>query len=527
MSLVENLMRRFGYVKSGRGGRSGYSAAEVSRLTSSLATEAQFINTTLRYQLRALRARSRQAAQNNPYVKRFVNMVVNNVCGAKPFKLEGKVSYGSGRLDTAANDRIETAWTSWGKKGNCEVTGQWSWSAVQRQLVRSLATDGELLLRKLTGPEYGPFAFQLQVIDIDRLPETKNATLSNGGAIHSGIEFDAVGRPVAYHVLKRKPSAWQWNAYGTETERYPASEMVHIFVPDFAEQCRGVPWIYAALLNLVHLGAFEEAAVIAARIGASQMGIITADDEGAALAQVQDPARTGKPEITAEPGTFPVLPSGYKFESWDPKYPDAAVGPFIKAMLHGVAAGLDVAYHNLSADLEGVNYSSARIGELDERDFWESTQGFLVDHLHQPLYEHWLREQMITGRIAGVDLAKFDKYTNVLWQPRRWAWVDPLKEVGAAIEAINSGIKSRTRVVAEMGEDFEDVLEEIKTENELAASLGVTLSNAAPGAKPDAAATDPGGTGSDAAAGQGKQQKIAPVHDASIARIARIHELTR
>jgi capsid protein len=57
----------------------------MSRLTASLQAEAQFINTTLRYQGRTLRARARQAAQNNPFAKRFVQMVVDNVCGPEPF----------------------------------------------------------------------------------------------------------------------------------------------------------------------------------------------------------------------------------------------------------------------------------------------------------------------------------------------------------------------------------------------------------------------------------------------------------
>lgn len=481
MGLLDTVAAKFGFArKPPLRAHPGYAAAEMSRLTSSLVAETQFINTTLRYQLRTLRARSRQAAQNNPFARRFAQMVVDNVCGPDPFAFEGKVKTARGKFDEQANDKIEDAWQSWGKPGNCEVTGKWSWSATQRMIVRSLAIDGELLLRKLTGPEYGKHAYRLQILDVDRLWELKNASLDNGGAIHAGVEVDANGKPTAYHLLKRKPSQWQAGGYSAETERYPADEIVHVFMPEFAEQVRGVPWMYAALLNLVHLGAFEEAAVIAARIGASNMGFIESPDGGKTLAEGQGTDSTGNPQIVNEPGSFQFLPPGYQVgQGWNPKYPDAAVEPFIKACLRGVSAGIGVAYHNLANDLEGVNYSSARIGELDERDSWMSIQSFVIEHLHQPLYESWLQMQLING-VLPFESARADKYYAVHWQGRRWQWIDPLKEVGAAIEAVDARLKSRTRVVAEMGEDFEDVLEEIAAEEALAKEKNVDLVNVKP-----------------------------------------------
>ena len=515
MGLIATLAGKLGYAKKPAGGRAsyGYDASQLNRLTASMQAESQFINTTLRFQLRILRARSRQAAQNNPFARRFIAMVVANVCGPLPFRLEAKVKNRSGKPDDIANDAIEVCWKSWGKPGQCDITGKWSWNTLQRLLVRNLATDGELLLRKLRGPQYGPHGYKLQVIDVDRLHELKNQALDNGGAIHAGIEVDPYGKPVAYWLLKRKPAQWQISGYTLEYDRVPAEEIIHLFVPDFAEQVRGVPWMYAALLNLVHLGAFEEAAVIAARVGAANMGFIQSPDGGMTLAeqQGQDATTQGaEPSINADPGSYQFLPPGYTaVKGMDARFPDAAVEPFIRACLRGVAAGLDVAYHNLANDLENVNYSSARIGELDERDAWMQLQGFTAEHLHQPLYEDWLRMQVLTGKLP-FDPARIDKYVDVHWQARRWAWVDPLKEVGAAIEAINAKIKSRTRVAAEMGEDLEDVFEEIQAEQEAAKLAGIELVPVLPkvsGAVDGAGATDGNVASGDTAGTSGKKAR--------------------
>lgn len=455
----------------------GFAAADTSRLSASLATESEFINRTLRYQLRILRARSRQLCMNNAYGRKFAKMVVDNLCGPSPFILQAKVKTARGKLDDMANVRIEAAWKSWSRKGQCEVTEQWSLSAVWKLVARIWAVDGEVVIRKYRGPEYGKHGFRLQVIDSDRLDDLKNKSLPNGGAIHMGVEYDAVQRPVAYHILRRKPAEWE-RGYTRETDRIPANEILHLYLPEHAEQGRGVPWVYAAMMELIHLGAFEEAAVIAARVGASQMGVIQSPDGGEQIVGDR-PTEAGNPQIDAEPGAFPVLPPGYEIAGWNPKYPDAAVAPFLKSCLRGIAAGLDVAYHNLANDLEAVNYSSAQIGEMGERDAWMSLQNFMIEHALQPVYDEWLGMQILTGRLP-FELGN-ERYHDVRFQGRRWTPIDPVKHVNANIEAINARLKSRTRVVAETGEDFEDVIDELAAEEALLKEKKLTT------AKPDEA----------------------------------------
>lgn len=462
MGLINTLMGRLGYVpRTARVRRSqGFAAADASRLTHSLASESEFINKTLRYQLRILRARSRQLCMNNAYGHKFAKMVVDNLCGPSPFIMQAKVKTARGRLDDMANVRIETMWKSWARKGQCEITEQWSLNAIWKLVARIWAVDGEVIIRKYRGPEYGKHGFRLQVIDSDRLDDLKNKAMPNGGAIHMGIEYDAVQRPMAYHILKRKPADWD-RGYNRETERVPANEILHLYLPEHAEQGRGVPWVYAAMMELIHLGAFEEAAVIAARVGASKMGFFATPD-GSPDSQTDAVDASGAALQEMEPGMFGTLRQGETFVGWDPKYPDAAVGPFLKACLRGIASGLDVAYHNLANDLEGVNFSSAQIGEMGERDAWMGLQNFMIEHLHQPIYEEWLGMQILIGKLPFEH--GNERYYDVRFQGRRWSPIDPQKFIGANVEAINNRLKSRTRVVAETGEDFEDVLDELAAE---------------------------------------------------------------
>jgi lambda family phage portal protein len=146
-------------------------------------------------------ARSREQWSNNDYVRGFIRLVRQNVIGATGIKLQAAVTKPRGDLDTNANKAIETAWLKWGEAGNCEVTGKMSWRALTALCIETCARDGEFILRKIYGPDAGPFGFSLQIIDPQRLMvRYENYNINgSGNFIRQGIEFNRYGRPVAYH----------------------------------------------------------------------------------------------------------------------------------------------------------------------------------------------------------------------------------------------------------------------------------------------------------------------------------------
>jgi capsid protein len=51
--------------------------------------------------------------------------------------------------------------------------------------------------------------------------------------------------------------------------------------------------------------------------------------------------------------------------------------------------------------------------------------------------------------------------------------VDPAKEIDANTKAVELGVTSRTRIAAEQGDDFEDVLDELTQEDALLSAAGL------------------------------------------------------
>jgi len=168
---------------------------------------------------------------------------------------------------------------------------------------------------------------------------------------------------------------------------------------------------------------------------------------------------------------FEQLPDGMGFTPFDPDYPHQQFGAFVKTCLRGVASGLGVSYNSLSNDLEGVNYSSIRAGVLEDREAWKATQEWMSERFLRRVYLNWLPQALGLGVILGqggspLPLSRLDKFSRHTWRPRRWDWVDPLKDTNANVIAVNNGLKSRQQIIRESGGDPEQVWSELEAEAE-------------------------------------------------------------
>lgn len=464
----------------GRQARGPFLAAAQDRFTASWMATQQAINDELRGDLDRLRMRARDLAKNNDYARKFLRMVARNLAGPKGFILQARVEDGPAKPDRLANDAIESAFFAWARRGSAEISGRMSFADLQRNIVTAVARDGEALVQVIRGSAANnPERLAYQMLDAARLDTQKNQAGANGvNAIVMGVELDAYTRPVAYWIKSKIDGA-----AGT---RVPASDIIHVFLPENAEQVRGIPWMHAAMLAMHDLGEFNRSALLAARKGADTLGFIVSPD-GTANA-LADTTEAGEPIRLTAPGTYDVLPEGYDIRTPESNYPNQVYDVFVKAILRRIASGLDVAYNGLANDLEGVNYSSIRAGVLEERDQWMTLQNWFIDAFLEPVFDEWFARAMTAGTLtmpngSALPAAKADKFRKHEWQGRRWSWVDPLKDMEAALLAIRSGMASPQQIAAQQGVDLEDVIDAIKAANEMAVAAGLAP-YAAPAAAP-------------------------------------------
>lgn len=438
-----------------------------------------------RLDLMGLVHHSRMLAQNNDYYRAFLLMCRRHIVGPHGIGLQAMAKRQDGTPDKADNLAIETAWAKWGARGMCDASGRFCWLDLQHMAAMMVPRDGGVFIRFLRGPEFGPFGFQVQFLTVDRLAVDYNAELTGGGYISGGVECDGFDRVIAWHFYRRRPGA-TWLT-GGERIRIPASDIKYVAVAEDYSVHLSMPWGFTALRRLNMLGGFEEAALTAARAGASKMGFFTRtvnDDDNA--------AEDGPDIEEMEPGMMETLPAGYDVKSFDTKYPDGESPLFVKLMLRGAAAGLGASYNGLANDLEGTNFSSLHVGKAEERDEWRLLQGFFAQHLCDVIFDEWLPHAILSGRLS-LPMSKLDKFRENAWKPRGWQAVNPVDEANANTANIAAGLTSPQRIVAAKGGDLTEIYTEIAEAAKLATSLGLSIAPImAPPSTPEAPPPKPG-----------------------------------
>lgn len=455
-----------------------FAAAQLNRLTSSWRVTAERIDDELRKDLDALRNRSRSLENNNDYARNYLDIVETNLIGEAAPRLVPLADNRPGDPDLGAREAISAAWQEWCGMGVCEVSGNYSFTDLCQNIARGTARDGEFCVELIRGSAAGNrFGFALRVIDVDRLATWYNRDASQGiDAIVNGVQINAAGRAVGYWFN-------QTNLAGARAATFVgAGTLLHRFRVTRPEQKRGIPWTHASMLSMHYAGEFALSALMAAKQGADHLGFfVTPDGTPPAIgdeADDEDVARIA----TSAPGTWDTLPEGVDIRTVDSKYPNEVFGPFIKSAHQRMASGLPGAsYPELCNDYEAVNFSSIRAAILAGRDVWKKLHRWFADAWLEPIFAEWLRLALANGAItlangSPLPIVKIDKFKAHAWQFRGWSWVDPLKDIQAAKEALDLKITSRSRLAAEQGRDLEAVFDELQAEQALAARYQIDLS---------------------------------------------------
>jgi len=450
------------------GSRRNFAAANTNRLVEDWFQMPLSPDAAAYGKLQILRDRSRDLERNNPWVRGFLRTLENNVIGDSGIALQMRVKDDkSGKLDEVANNILEDAWSRWNRVGNCTVCGRHTWRDLQKLIIRSIARDGEVLIRKVVTKT----GLKLQILEADLLDDHYNVILDNGNIVRFGVEMDQFRAPVAYYLLGQHPGDVGYNVPAPHRTRIDASQILHLYITDRPDQTRGLPWLVSSMLALKMLDGYSQAELVAARTGAAKMGFFThATPEG----WIGEEDGDGNLSMDASPGTIEDLPIGTEFQSWNNDHPNSGYGDFIKSIMRSIATSLGISYNSLASDLENVNFSSIRAGLLEEREVWKSLQTFLIEHACENIFTDWLSIELLQGRL-GLPFNKLWKFDCPQFQGRRWGYVNPVQDMNANILAIRSGQKSLRQVIAETGGDVYDTMQSIKADNDLAASLGIVL----------------------------------------------------
>jgi len=465
-----------------------WDGARMSRLEFDFIARLRSADEEIKRDAHTLRARARDIAKNNPLGKNYRRIILNGVIGPTGFDHEAQVLGADGKPDKTINATIDGAFDAWAA-GPVTRDGSLNLLMLQRQLFPTTRVEGDAFVRLWEGSDVNDFGLALEPIDPDQVDHTYNqeAIAGRQNEIRMGVELDADGKRVAYHVFRGPYTG----SLVRERERIPAEQIVHVYDPERANQTRGVTDFHAVLLEMHFLWHYFESELVAARLGSSQP-VIWERIEGSQYGS-EDPAATEaeknkRRELTElEPGTFGYAPDGYRPSAFKLDHPTTAFSDFVKACERKVSAGLGISYGELCADHSDASFSAQRHATESTRDTLRDMQAWWTVMFLWPIYRAWLKNALLAGAASrgrkGLvlpDSANWRRYAAVKFEPRGFDYIDPVKDRTADVLALDNGLDCATDIVARrrQGRTFEQIARKRAEEIALCKELGIPSSSA-------------------------------------------------
>lgn len=417
-----------------------------------------------------LRARARQIVRSNPYAANAANSFVANAVGdgIRPSSLIE---------DKELKDRIAQTWKDWVLEADAD--GLTDFYGMQGLVAHALFEAGECFVRfRPRRPTDGlTVPLQLQLLESEMLPLSKIELGPTGNPVRCGIEFDGIGRRVAYHFYRKHPGDNTEAGNKGEIVRVPASEILHIYRPQRPGQIRGVPWISPALVKLFLLDQYDDAELDRKKVAALFAGFITKDNQEDNFLGEGETNDAGAAIAGLSPGTMQVLLPGEDIKFSSPADVGGSYEMFQYRALLAISAALGVPYTNVTGDLKAANYSSIRAGTVEFRrrlnQFQEAT---LIFQLCRPIWRRWIETAALSGALRLPGFMKDPRpYNRVKWIKPKWEWVDPLKDRQAEQIAQQMGWKAPSDIIEAEGNNVDETMQRIAADQSRMKELGIKV----------------------------------------------------
>lgn len=411
-----------------------FEAASRGRRTDGWRTSGADANTEVGKGQMLLRDRARDMRRNNPYAERGISAIASNTVGY------GIVPDPKGRA--RQKKKALALWAQWAETTACDATGMSDFYGIQNLAMQSIPESGEVLVRRIWTPGKNVVNFQIQILESDHLDDSKNYALSDGGYIEQGIEYNAAGDRTHFWIFPQHPGgSIKTLKASLVSERIPADDVAHIFMRKRPGQTRGYSWLAPVMIRMRNFDELEDAVLEAAKVAACFAAVVTNDDQG--LGGIA-PAEKYQPLDRLEPGIIEHIPTGSSITFGTPPT-FSGYDSYSKQALRAYSVGLGLPYEVITGDLNGVSFTSGRMGWLEfgrNIDMWR--WHMLVPQLCARVWS-WFNEA------ANLSAKGWDEFIPAGWVAPRRDLIDPTKELDALEKEMRIGALSYSGMLKERG----------------------------------------------------------------------------
>jgi capsid protein len=146
-----------------------------------------------------------------------------------------------------------------------------------------------------------------------------------------------------------------------------------------------------------------------------------------------------------------TLAPGESIVGVGPDYPVSDMPEYIGDQIRRIASGMGLRYSAVSKRYD-ASYSAMRQELVDAEGYTRIREDEIVTTLVRPVYERFITAAALDGKLQiGIGRDALRRAMNAQYVGPAIPWIDPAKEVSAAVEAIDNGLVHIDRVRARIG----------------------------------------------------------------------------
>lgn len=415
------------------------------------------INSVLKFTLTHIRNKSRELSLSNPIAKNYIQKCADGVVGSDGITIKPAVEVGlPGDDNSVTNQLIEKLFYRYAENPDTfSYDGQLSIDLFQQVVEKTRARDGECFIR-IRDNKY-------EIVDAARLVNTRFGLTKNGYCSNS-IEFDAATRkPIAYYIHNYNPITYQIDT--GSYERVPADEIIHYFIPEFANQERGIPDLFAGQKVLQELQEYIQATLISKKVAASTTSFITNSNvNDYDLEDDTDGENTRINYEYLEAGAIYELNPGQDIKAVNPNTGVDGINDFVNNLMNQISMSLGITKMNLMGDTSNASFSAAKLADRLQQTTFKTRSNAMISRVLKKIYANWLANELLNNSKLGR-FREFEDLVVAHYIPVKNISIDPVKEAQYEIMLLEAGLKSKQQIIHEMGYSPDVVFKQIEEEN--------------------------------------------------------------
>ncbi|HUX16270.1 MAG TPA: phage portal protein [Phycisphaerae bacterium] len=331
---------------------------------------------------RILRSRARYEVANNCYCRGVGESIANDLVGTGP-----RLHIDDERLSPEQRAFVEGEFAAWFRAIR--------FAEKLRTLRKAKRQDGEGFAVRTNNPTLAtPVKLDIRLIEAEQVASPKLAMPDRRHI--DGIDFDADGNPVQYHVLEGHPGDPAQASDAVEDRVFPAGDVFHWFRADRPGQHRGLPEFLPAFPLYSTLRRYTQASLDAAETAADYAVLLETQSSAAyydADGEAVDPeVADAFTSMDLKRRMMVALPQGYTAKQMQPQHPGQEYSPFKREICGEIGRCENVSLNVVLGDSSQSNFAS---GTLDHTIYFRPRaieRDELVGLMLERLLGWWLDE---------------------------------------------------------------------------------------------------------------------------------------